>query len=229
MSEACCELDLEAKIIKHASPTLAGIKPANLFVSRNCACSGRGCGCHKLANQSFDEAFISQLQHCREVLEPFGVRIEVLAERKTGPLVYVYRPDAVSRALTTPRASAFLAQEGYNTSDLSSCINRLHKRICGTDLASQLTGVCSFPHEIGLFLGYPIDDVIGFIENKGENYLCQGCWKVYNNEKNAQECFCNYKRCTAHYEALYKEGVPIECLAAQEAGWSAAEAFQAAV
>lgn len=172
---------------------------------------------------------MAQLAMCRGTLEPFGIRIEVLAQRKTGPLVYVYRPDALSLILMNPRIANYLRNESYDPSNLQSCIERLHKRICGTDLASQLTGTCTFPHEIGIFLGYPLDDVIGFIKNKGENYLCQGCWKVYSNERDAQASFCNYKQCTAEYEALYKQGVSIECLAAQEGTWSAQGAYEIAV
>ena len=80
-------------------------------------------------------------------------------------------------------------------------------------MQSQLTGGCSFPHEIGLFLGYPFDDVMGFIENRGENFLCSGCWKVYAKERDALACFCSYKDCTALYENLFAEGVSLECLA----------------
>ena len=36
-----------------------------------------------------------------------------------------------------------------------------------------------FPHEIGLFLGYPVEDVKGFIKNRGKNCLYSGYWKVY--------------------------------------------------
>lgn len=37
----------------------------------------------------------------------------------------------------------------------------------------------AFPHEIGLFLSYPPEDVRGFIEHKGHESKCEGCWKVY--------------------------------------------------
>lgn len=216
MEKTCCELDLKAKLVKHASPTLAGIKPANMFVCHNCSCNDRGCGCTKMDGTSFEESFLKGLSECRNILTPYGVRIEVLAERKTGPLLYVYRPRALSLSLMEPRVRTYLETEGYDCSNLKQCIERLHARICGTDLASQLIGTCSFPHEIGLFLGYPFDDVMGFITNKGENYLSQGCWKVYSNQHDAEECFCNYKSCTARYQALYHKGVPIERLANQE-------------
>ena len=32
----------------------------------------------------------------------------------------------------------------------------------------------AFPHEIGLLLGYPVEDVLGFIRYQGKNYLYTG-------------------------------------------------------
>ena len=32
----------------------------------------------------------------------------------------------------------------------------------------------AFPHEIGLLLGYPVEDVLGFIRHQGKNYLYTG-------------------------------------------------------
>ena len=131
--------------------------------------------------------------------------------------------------LAQPDVFGYLQDEGYDPSDLSACIAKLHRRICGTDLAATLSGSCAFPHEIGFFLGYPYDDVVGFIENKGENSLCSGCWKVYSRARDAQACFCCYKTCTAAYEDLFDEGVPIDCLAALDENFPAQEAFAAAV
>lgn len=131
-------------------------------------------------------------------------------------------------SLSQPNIAQYLQSEGYNPADLSACILKLHRRICGTDLAATLSESCAFPHEIGFFLGYPFDDVIGFIENKGENCLCTGCWKVYSRQRDAQACFCCYKTCTSAYEDLYDEGVPIDCLATLDDNFPAAEAFAAA-
>lgn len=216
MSEPLPVLDLDRSIVRHAAPTLAALKPANLFV------------CRETRPDTFEDDFSRALRCCRDRLDPYGVRIEVLARRRTGMLMYVYRPTLLVQALREERAAAFLADEGYDTASLGACIQRLHSRICGTDLASQLSGRCSFPHEIGLFLGYPYDDVVGFIENRGENFLCQGCWKVYACERDARECFCCYKNCTAAYVRLYGEGVPLECLAAVDENYPAFEAYREA-
>ena len=53
-----------------------------------------------------------------------------------------------------------------------------------------------FPHEIGVFLGYPLDDVRGFIENPHGGKVC-GTWKVYGDEAQAEKAFERFKRCSA--------------------------------
>lgn len=46
-----------------------------------------------------------------------------------------------------------------------------------------------FPHEIGLFLGYPPKDVSSFIEEKGRHSLSIQYWKVYHDLEASQERF----------------------------------------
>jgi hypothetical protein len=65
-------------------------------------------------------------------------------------------------------------------------------------LKRRFKGGC--PHEIGVFLGIPLDDVKGFIENAGEDYLMCGYWKVYNNVRRAEAYFKIYDR--ARIEAI---------------------------
>ena len=69
-----------------------------------------------------------------------------------------------------------------------------------------------FPHEIGLFLGYPLGDVIGFIENAGKNSKCAGCWKVYCNECETMKLFEKFKKCTRIYTKLWRQGTSVEKL-----------------
>ena len=69
-----------------------------------------------------------------------------------------------------------------------------------------------FPHEIGLFLGYPADDVKGFIENKAACSKCAGCWKVYGDEQTAMSLFAKYRKCTEIYYRKWKSGVAVEQL-----------------
>ena len=204
----------ERKLVHHCAPTLANIKPANLFVCRDESIPNLGSTCGSVDAATHKRNLRYALGETRERLYPYGVHIELLARRTSGVLLYAYRPDAIRARLADPDVAAFLERYGYNPASLSDCIELLHKRICGTDLASTLSASCAFPHEIGLFLGYPLADVIGFIENNGENYLCSGCWKVYSQQRDAEESFCRFKESTAAFETLFDEGASLESLAA---------------
>lgn len=191
---------LERKIVRHCTPTLAGLKPANLFTIPA-----------KTAQKECDSGLLNT---CRERLEPHGVRLEILARRDSGALLFVYRPTTLTANIQQADTASYLRKAGYDPDNLASCIERLHHRICGTDLESRLLGTCEFPHEIGFFLGYPFDDVVGFIENEGRHCLCSGCWKVYANARDAQACFCRYKNCTNLYQSLFDNGATLESLTA---------------
>ena len=73
-------------------------------------------------------------------------------------------------------------------------------------LLRRLTACPCFPHEIGLFLGYPLEDVRGFMENCGRNYRLCGCWKVYGDPEAALRCFARYRKCARLYLQRYTEG-----------------------
>ena len=67
-----------------------------------------------------------------------------------------------------------------NNLELTICIYKLLKRLSDR-IMMYCGGNVEFPHEIGAFLEYPVEDVRGFLENKGENFLYSGYWKVYHN------------------------------------------------
>lgn len=218
MNESTYLTIFERKLVHHCAPTLAGVKPASLFICRDESIPHLGgMKCAGISAEDHERNFQHALRETRQMLEGKGVRIELLARRSSGALLYVYRPRAVTESLANADVAAFLRRYGYDPSSLSQCIEFLHRRICGTDLASRLSGACAFPHEIGLFLGYPLADVVGFIENNGENYLCMGCWKVYSAERDARESFCRFKQCTAELEKSFDQGIPLERLTACDA------------
>ena len=123
-------------------------------------------------------------------------------------MIYVYRPEKLNADMQNGKNKKFLNSIGYRGTTNDELINELSARVysCG-----------GFPHEIGLFLGYPIDDVISFIENKGKNFKCCGCWKVYHDEDNAKKTFEKYKKCTNIYckKYLQEKGNVLEGIEAQ--------------
>lgn len=50
----------------------------------------------------------------------------------------------------------------------------------------------AFPHELGVVLEYPVEDVEGFIDNQGKNCLTERYWKVYHNKAHAEQVFQLY-------------------------------------
>ena len=83
---------------------------------------------------------------------------------------------------------------------------------CVAKLVDRLKESPEFPHEIGLFLGYPPEDVKGFIENRALHSKCTGCWKVYGDQEEAERIFARYKNCTDCYLRNWQRGTSLEKL-----------------
>jgi len=115
-----------------------------------------------------------------------GLQMRVLCRCRERMLLYVYHETLLAMQLAQPEIMRFLEQFGY-TDNMTICERLAH-------LASRMQ--CgNFPHEIGVFLGYPLADVQGFIANHGKNCLLCGCWKVYSDPESARRTFANYDRC----------------------------------
>ena len=67
-----------------------------------------------------------------------------------------------------------LQESGYQDFTLGNILSTFQKRYQG-----YMCGEPGFPHEMGVLLGYPVEDVRGFMEQNGQNALYQGYWKVY--------------------------------------------------
>ena len=178
----------EEMLIEHCSPTLAGIKTGSLF-----SC--------KADNMEDIKRTIRALNR---MLGKKGLRILPIRYRKGRALIYVYRPAYLSRDLGDTTAREILDAKGYVCENAEACIARLVKNLAMSD---------EFPHESGLFLGYPPEDVRGFIENKAEGFKYVGYWKVYGDAEKAKGLFEKYKKCTDVYSRHFAAGKSLERLA----------------
>lgn len=216
----------ERAIVRHCSPTLAGMKPGCLFnVPGEFAADADEEPAAQLDAWRRARELCSQLDELvaqeRRRLEPSGVTLLVVARRMCGALVYVYRHDLLTRALSNRRVSSQLARWGYPTSGtgwLEAALDRLADQL---ERCRRRSNEAAFPHEVGFFLGYPYEDVMGFIEHEGRDFLCCGCWKVYANRERAERCFERYRRCTQAYESLLAMGASIADLALVRIGVAA--------
>lgn len=78
-----------------------------------------------------------------------------------------------------------------NNVDITIAIYMLLKELSDR-IMMYCGGNIEFPHEIGAFLEYPVEDVRGFLDNNGENFLYSGYWKVYHNVKETKKLFKQY-------------------------------------
>ncbi len=171
----------ENLLIEHCSLTLSSLKTASLFTI-------------KFHNKS---TLNDDVKFWNEKFTKRGVKVQLLKTNENSALVYVYRHDMLKNDMLNEKASAVLSQYGYENLSVHLALKRLSQRLCACE---------EFPHEIGLFLGYPPEDVQSFICNKGRN--CNLCryWKVYNNESEALLKFAKYDKCKAIYKKLWHEG-----------------------
>lgn len=170
---------LEQYLINHGSPTLAGLKTASMF-------------CLPLV-----EGWEAEVKLWNDMLGSKGLALTELRRENSRALLYLYRPSQLQKDLEQLGVKAFLASYGYESVQVSEALSRLRLRL------KESRG---FPHEVGIFLSFPLGDVVGFIQNEGRNCKCSGCWKVYCNELEAQKRFARFRKCREVYARLWNQG-----------------------
>lgn len=160
------EMKVSLLLAIHCAPILLGIKAANIMT---------------VTEQEFVQV--------KEVL--YGTEISYCfwnTKRDKG-ILYLYRKQEIVKYLHLDDIQSFLKECGYDTESFNGMLECLSNRIC---LYSN--DQIAFPHEIGVFLEYPLMDVKGFLENDGKNYICSGYWKVYTDVHNTLQKFGEYDK-----------------------------------
>ena len=166
-------------VISNCSPTLASLKTANLF------------GCRFSSRSELTEC----MKRYNAKLVPKGIRMIPLKYENGRALIYIYRPDRLKKDLGDKCAKRILIERDYPLNSMNMCIAALRKKLAENSL---------FPHEIGLFLGYPPKDVDGFIKFGGKKEKCTGTWKVYSDKEAAENNFRKFKKCTQAYMTAFR-------------------------
>lgn len=160
--------------------TFAGIKAASLFRLR------RSCG--------------DCLEKYVRLFGQRGFAFEILQSGKERILLFVYNRAQLGRLLAQPENRAFLEEMGYSYRTAEEALAQLKGRMEGD----------GFPHEIGIFLSYPLEDVKGFIAHPNEEVKLVGYWKVYGDEERKKRVFDTYARCTDNIRKKLRGGIPLE-------------------
>ena len=163
----------ERWVVAHCSPTLAGLKTGSLFP----------------LGAEPGEKTTKFLRALNQKGVPRGLCAVTVCTARGRALLYLYRPAKLWRDLSHPLAQRILRQKGYPINNVGQSVAYLAKRFAKSE---------TFPHEVGLFLGYPPADVNGFLTGS-EAAKCIGTWKVYSDVPAALQRFALYEKCTALY------------------------------
>ena len=152
------------KIGFQCAPVIKGIKASNLVVVQK-----------------------GSWQQLKMLLWQNGVEILLLCQLEKRDALLLFRKELLEARVKDKAVQTFLVNYGYEDFSLSAVLKKLKERYY-----SYILKKADFPHEMGVFLGYPMWDVQGFIENEGQHCLHSGYWKVYANRDWAIRLFKVY-------------------------------------
>lgn len=178
---------LENYMIEQCAPTLANLKTGTLFC----------------VDTPEPGELLRQIGLWDARLRDRGVSITLLRYNGHRALVYLYRRSQLRRDLGAEDAAGLLKRLGYASAEPEDAIERLRRRFCEAG---------EFPHEIGLFLGYPPCDVLGYIKNRGQNSKLCGWWQVYGDAAEAERRFARFRKCRDVYARLWQRGKTVQQL-----------------
>ena len=156
----------------------------SIMVAMNCAALIKGLKAANIMTVTKKE-----YGYIKEILQGTSISCYLLKLKDGKYILYLYRKKAITSYINTKEVKEFLSGYGYFTNNIEEMLKILSERIL-----MYCDGKVSFPHEIGIFLEYPLLDVKGFLENEGRNFKYTGYWKVYHNEQKTRHLFKCFDR-----------------------------------
>ena len=162
---------------------------------------------HKAANMfHMDKAknlfIFALIREYNEKLSRKQIQIKVLQPANSRITIFVFQTKKLQQILKRKDVMLFLQSFGY---PLPCSLQTLFAH-----LEQRLSMASAYPHEIGVLLGYPLHDVVGFIEQR--ECLLQGHWNVYRHPRKAMQMFSLFERCSKELMCGVRHGIPIEQL-----------------
>lgn len=165
--------ELHRSLLLQTSLVRAGVKPAEILTLNHCRFA-----------EIFDSRESGICAGQEAVLRQLALPWHALRCRKDASLILFFDEHLLSETLRNPANRNYLFRNGYaNCDSTRSFLTRLSERFCEQD----------FPHEVGLFLGYPLKDVIGFISVRSRLTL-QGIWRIYGKAEPSLRLMDRFRR-----------------------------------
>lgn len=173
--------DIEMQIAFHCAPLIAGLKLSNLLMIHN-----------------------KDLDRTTSLLKRAGISYFVVAVTNGKVAVLLFDRQRLEHYLQEEKVRQIFRDMGYQDDAMGKILYAFRQRYEGYLLRDQ-----EFPHEMGLVLGYPVEDVEGFILNEGENCLYIGYWKVYENLSEKMALFRQFEKAREVLLRLLSDGITI--------------------
>lgn len=173
---------IETQIALQCAPLISGLKVSNLLII-----------------SAEDEALV------RVILRRSGISFFRLLRTGEKVTFLLFRKNPLEAYLKQQEVETMLAEAGYAELSLGNILSTFQKRY-----AHYMSAGGRFPHEMGLLLGYPAEDVKGFVENEGKNFLYSGYWKVYADVEEKRRLFQKFENAKETVIQLLSYGVGIQ-------------------
>lgn len=157
--------DVELQLALQCAPLITGLKVSNLLT---------------ISPEGFSQV--------EKIIEGSVLSMYPLLETEEKVAILLYRKDRLEKYLKMPQVQDLLQKAGYTSCQLEDILPVFCERYEAYAEKGE-----PFPHELGLLLGYPPEDVEGFIRHQGRNSLCTGYWKVYADKEGKQRLFEKYE------------------------------------
>lgn len=160
-------------LLQKTAPVRIGIKPGELLRVRHCY------------SQENEEG----LRYClyrNDVYEILGLDFIELLREDDSSLVLFYDRETLSRTLSRPESASFLESCGYSLPyDADALLLQLQRRFaaCG-----------SLCHEVGVFIGYPVKDVFGFMNSIESAPRHNTPWRIFGDAAESLRLASAYRR-----------------------------------
>lgn len=146
----------EINIMMRLGPTLVGDKPMHVF------CFNKG---FKFINELLNDIELLFSNHS-------SIHYKYVYSYNESIKVIFYNKHSMTRLLNDQRVQHFLSSHDYDVNSTAE----MYMDHLANNLRDNL-----IPSEFGVFFGYPVKDVMGFIGHPSLEHVKTTAWKVYGN------------------------------------------------
>lgn len=147
---------IENFLVYYSSPVIAGIKPAVTVT----------------INKNNNKLYYTWSKFGSQFLQSINLKYISLRENESLIIIFIYDKYLLEKQLTSTSCICFLIELGYScTTEIDDYLDELKNRY----------EKCHCPHELGIFLGIPLEDVKAFMGLDNKKCMLCSYWKVYSD------------------------------------------------